>query len=712
MIERICIRKSAISSSFLLFLCGNLLQLLGCKDGFNLVTAFTPVYPSSMPSPTAPPTTRLNEYYGDYMPTKTSPEHRNRRGQPTAVGTSTATTPASIRMDGLLRMSNHNHGNHHNNNENYYDDFGDDFRSSYFDNFSEMSNTNAENSEKDENFSSLTTHRDEECILLEWNLSNLLSHDPSTEPKLIPLIDVCDAAKKAIREDPTITQLQSKKYDGKLNEGLAPYRMFVQNYNQDIGHDGRFSVFTGKNDGASLQSEVVFSTEKPLEYIRTMLSTTAGTTEKKLHPADRRRVEEETVVFVPGLHMLHEAVGKNDGERTSNERVQYYSQVLDGLPMAQLHAGTYSDKKDKIQIEITRDSLFALKSFGLLVNNPNESSQERRQKMMKQGEKVYCHLNTKDLDILRTVVSRARLAPFHVPVDEEDDNSSNTCLKKTLIRLIDLAVKSTLAESMEYKGKRSDRNKASHLVLMANSASCSIVASALGEWKRYQTDEEESTEIIESLLREAVTVVTMGAICQNFVDGPAYIHVSMHDDPLASTWGASKDRPGGGKDAVYLHGISPYVSVSSFSAVEGNQVKKKQHLGGLDQNDAHNMDACAVQFLSLVRRINAISSFRDLYNVANQDPDQLDIKASLFAINYHKQQQGQLELPPHLDDELLPSMIRATGGDRRLWNAKEQLGEDGVDGDDSPLPSLDYAEALLTNQLGYNIYDEIVKACG
>merc|ERR1711862_374093 len=115
---------------------------------------------------------------------------------------------------------------------------------------------------------------------------------------------------------------------------------------------------------------------------------------------------------------------------------------------------------------------------------------------------------------------------------------------------------------------------------------------------------------------------------------------------------------------------------------------------------------------SLVRRINAISSFRDLHYVANLDPDQLDIKASLFAINYQRLQKGQLELPPHLDDELLPSMIRATGGDRWLWNAKEQLGEDGVEGDDSPLPSLDYAEAFLTNQLGYNIYDEIVKACG
>jgi len=708
MIERVYIRKSMISSIFLLFICGNLSLSGGAgKNGFVVVTAFTPVYPSSVPSPTAPPTTRLNEYYGDYLPTKTSPEQRARRGQPTAVGSSTTTTPAAIRMDGLLRMSNHNHGNHQNSNNNdYYDDFGDDFRSSYFDNYSDMKNFNAENNKKEQTSPSQKTCSDEECVNLDWNLSNLLSQDPSTEPKLIPLIDVCDAAARAIKNGPTLTSLQSTQYDGKLDEGVAPYRMFVQNYNQDIGHDGRFSVFTSKNEGASLQSDVVFSTENPLEYIRTVLSTTSGCTKKQHQSEDDNRRQDETVVFVPGLHRLHEAGGKMDGERTSTERVQYYSQVLDGLHMAQIHAGTFSDRRDEIQIEITRDTLFALQSFGLLTINAEETRQEKRRRTLKYGKKVHCSVNTKDLDILRTVVSRAKLAPFYVPSEEDGENSASSCLKKTVLRLIDVAVKSTLAESVESEGKDSTQKKLPHLVLMANSASCSIVASALAEWKQHRIDEGQSVEIMDRLMRDAVTVVTMGAVCQNFVDGPAYIHVSMHDDCFAASWGASKDKPGGGKDAVYLNGISPYI------ADEGSQKKEKRHFGGLDENDAHNMDACAVQYLSLVRRINAISSFRDLYDVGNQDSDKLDIKASLFAINYQKQQKGQLEMPPHLDDELLPSMIRATGGDRWLWNPKVQLGEDGVDGGDSPLPSLDDAEALLTNQLGYNIYDEIVKACG
>jgi len=711
MINTLYIRKSTLLSVLLLLFSGNI-SVLNDRSATNimLAAAFTPVYPSSQPSPTAPPTTRLNEYYGDYSPPVSSPKTRARRCQPTAGGGSTTISPAAIRMDGLLRMSNRNHGAHNDDDDDdYYDDFGEDFCSEYFDSWSDSvlssDNLRASSSQQGYSLSASNTCGDGDCMSLEWNLSNLLTQDQSTDPKLIPLIDVCDAASKAMENDPSLESLQSMQYNGELADVVAPYRMFIRNYNQDIGHDGRFSVFTSNNEGATLQSDVVFSKANPLEYVRNVLSTSDFNKKKPNNYG-----KGETVVFVPGLHTLHEANGKNDGERTSTERVRYYSQVLDGLPMAQIHAGTFSDQKKDIVIEITRDTLFALQSFGLLVKETEEDRQERRRRSFKRGEKVRCRLNTKDLDIIRTVVSRANLAPFSIPGDGGEENPSSSTLKKTLLRLVDVAVKSTLAGSLSTDVEHTSRKMSPHLVLMANSASCSIVASALAEWKHHQIKGGESVEKMDQLLRDAVTVVTMGAVCETFVDGPAYIHVSMHDDSLASSWGPSKDREGGGKDAVYLNGISPYVCVSS-EADRGRR-KNKKHYGGLDENDAHNMDACAVQYLSLVRRINAISSFRNLYDVASQAPDQLDISASLFAINYQKLQKGQLEMPPHLDDELLPSMIRATGGDRWLFNPKVQLGEDGVDGDDSPLPSLDYAEGFLTNQLGYNIYDEIVKACG
>merc|ERR1712154_51420 len=92
-----------------------------------------------------------------------------------------------------------------------------------------------------------------------------------------------------------------------------------------------------------------------------------------------------------------------------------------------------------------------------------------------------------------------------------------------------------------------------------------------------------------------------------------------------------------------------------------------------------------------------------------------DIHTSFFAIdsvyNIDNQSAGQLIIPPHMDCDLIPAMVRATGGERWLWNPTLQLGEDGVEGLDSPLPSLEYAQAEIENQLGYNSYDEIVENC-
>jgi hypothetical protein len=180
----------------------------------------------------------------------------------------------------------------------------------------------------------------------------------------------------------------------------------------------------------------------------------------------------------------------------------------------------------------------------------------------------------------------------------------------------------------------------------------------------------------------------------------------MNDDPLANSLGITKVKPeGGGKDAVVMQALSPYLlddDDENSSATKGDYIYK---------NDAHNIDSCVIQYLSLVKRINGVTSFREMYNVgiADADSKKLDISASLFAVDYRSV--GQLIIPPRIDCELIPAMIRATGGERWLWNPTFQLGEGGVEGFDSPLPSLEYAQAELENQLGYNSYDEIVENC-
>ena len=622
-----------------------------------------------------------------------------------------------------------------------------------------------------------------------WNLPVLLSQDTGTEAMLIPLMDVYNAAMAGNQSEtscgasarleakpinpqkessPPLSRqwaqsIESLDYTGKLSPNLAPFRLFVRKYSQDMVHDGRFSIF-GPDDehnngtdsdnkvdeGASLQPEVVFSMDDPLGYIRDFLSyRDEDQNSNRFCSIDSSRDNccDEVVVFCPGLHTIHERIEKgirNDetgpsiqqkeiAQRTSMERVKYYSKVLDGLPMAQIHAGTYLDRGD-IDIKLTLDTIKALQSFDLLLedqhnlqNKSNKANikEDIEREMINDGVAgtdsdgaVWC-MRAKDLDIVRTVLSRANLAPFDLAERQSNDDDDTERLKRTMIKLIDTAVNNNKPViRRKPKPKKSSSSQSPHLVLITYSATSNILAAALAEWKHRATTaanvddvKKEGQKILseekaELLLHQAVTVVTIGALCKGFVDGPAYIHISMHDDILASSLGVSKQSPdGGGKDAVYLHGISPYALFSS-----GDETLSNRRSVDINANDAHNMDACAVQYLSLVRRINGIASFRDLYDIANKDPHktELDIKASLFPMNYNTV--GQLEMPPHLDDELLPSMIRATGGDRWLWNPKLglQLSDDGggVDGFDSR-----YAEAFLTNQLGYNVYDEIVKAC-
>jgi len=635
-------------------------------------------------------------------------------------------------------------------------------------------------------------------LSLDWNLVSLLSCDRTTDAKCIPLIDVYDAAVHASSVESFDTEIDfdddentgylvptespstnnvvgidddsgmqddekkeeyrvpselpstnyndidsfspSKTYDGPLPPSVLPYRMFVNDYNRDMDHDGRFSVFDADSSvsdenhvdmgSPSLQSDVVFCMDNPLEYIRDNLS----------YSGTRSIKGEETVVFIPGLHTSH-GIKTNQRkdynkrecqyQRSSSDRVKYYSQVLDGVPMALLHKGTHIDRnlnRNNLDIILTSDTINSLISFNLLtIDCINSLSRDAG---AIKAKRVY-QLRTRDLDIIHTVLSRAGSTPYC-----QDLQSDAKGLKHTLIRLIDVAVESVREEYGVPSSSSSSKSGTSpHLVLMTYSATSNVLMAALSEWKNRVTtsvnpdtksneyregsdvDENHSNQNFEKkvvseeeaeyLLRKALTVVTLSCLSKGFIDGPAYIHVSMNDDNLVSSLGVSKLNPeGGGKDAVYLHALSPYLiddpePTSNF----------------LYKNDAHNIDSCVIQYLSLVRRINGASSFREMYNLGTADADstKLDINPSLFAVNsifsVHSGNVGQLDIPPRIDYELIPAMIRATGGERYLFNPTLQLGDGGVEGFYSPLPSLEYAQAELENQLGYNVYNEIFDNC-
>ena len=624
--------------------------------------------------------------------------------------------------------------------------------------------------------------------LLDWELQPLLSSDPSMEARYIPLMQVYDAAASAaeenaygedadlgLEEDNTIPShapsilpsrvtdgtgspagpVQSQSYDGPLSPSVAPYRMFVRDYSRDMGHNGRFTVFGDNHQGdappinedteethntsPSLQSDVVFAMDDPLAFIRDNLSY-GGKTNKK---------GDETVVYIPGLHTAHNPTtsSQNDNDlvdtRPSPERLKYISQVLDGMPIAQIHAGTHIDQGN-LDIELTSDTIQSLLSFGLLSDTCRNDLLLRlpMDEDSALPRKARYRLRARDLDIIHTVLSRDGSVSLPRTVGDKYLGSDTKGLKDTLIRLIDIAVRSVREEK---SSSASGTPSSPHLVLMTYSATSNVLVAALSEWKnRVTTPIEESHQHLlsdnesttafcrdgvgvgvdesgggdnlrrkvfseqeaELLLHKALTVVTISSLSQGFVDGPAYIHVSMNDDPLASTLGVSKSNPeGGGKDAVIMQALSPYL----YDDEDENDASNNNNC--IYKNDAHNIDSCVMQFLSLVRRINGVTSFREMYNVGIADADEkkLDISASLFAVDIRSV--GQLVIPPRIDCELIPAMIRATGGERWLWNPEFQLGEGGVEGFYSPLPSLEYAQAELENQLGYNSYDEIVEKC-
>jgi len=479
---------------------------------------------------------------------------------------------------------------------------------------------------------------------------------------------------------------------GSLPPELERFRLFTRCYNYDKGHSGRFPVF--ESDGASLQPEALFSMEKPLSFIRDVLSQGGDPSYPTL---------DEAVVFGgPGHTPLCDHTNRH---RTSPMRLDYYCKVLGGLPMADIHVGTQRDMGD-IDISIQSSTADILLKNNLIMNDENDP--EHSQHLVKTDETSRIHLRGSDRDNIGLT-----LAAHGV------QNYQNTALQKTFVRLIDTAV-SNIQESAIYELNQSfefgyscetiheECEKEPHLVLIAYSGTSIDVAASVKTWKeKALRSKGMSMEEAEVLLRKSVTIVTLGAISQSFPDGPAYIHVSMRDDPLVSSFGVSSAKSlGGGKDAVYLHSFSPYYFRLGRNGVGNTYTANGVDTGDGISNDAHNLDSGLVQLLAIIMRVNGLRTFRKLYELGST-PRDLDIAPSLFAIKYSN---NDLDLPPNLDEEILPAMIRATGGNQWLWNTMDALGDDGIDGEDSPIPSEDDSNVILEAQFGYDAYEDICNS--
>ena len=523
--------------------------------------------------------------------------------------------------------------------------------------------------------------------LIPWNLPKLLeiaNDDSDDDYRKRLLQDVYSAAMVALETQEKMTSMEYPSETSLPFVEIEPVRRFLRSYSHDRGHHGRFAVPFGDESGKdqiSLPANLVFSMDRPLTYLRNVLSYPPGGSSNKGGFQRNKQERDEVVLFLPGPNTPFQQ--PSPAHRPgSGEQLQHLSQVLlEGMPLTLLQVKSHTTMVDHddwnatLTVPLQPELLEALESSKIV------ERESKADHFVEKTDNAY-RVKTSDLDIIQSCCSPA---------------TSDDALITTLVKLIDSAVQSVLQDTPEEP----------HLVLFTCSTTARMVATAIEKWKNLVTsrntfpssiaDDYSRTRSMnikqeEELLQEALTVVTMSSLCRHFPDGPAYVHISMHDDPLVAKFGVTRKEPRGvGKGALILQTVSPY---KSNTADKGSQSTTM-----LYNTDAHNINACAIQFLSLVLRINGVTSFRQLYNMGSRPTAKLDIEKSLYALNYDDTV-GDLELP---QDELLISIIKATGAERWLWNH--------YDNDDSALPNFHTAEALIIEHLGYGVYEEIFEAC-
>ena len=477
---------------------------------------------------------------------------------------------------------------------------------------------------------------------LKWNICRLLEHigdDSSNATNL--LFELYRHAGIAVDNSESGENHTSEIKEQELPLPLVSMRRFLRSSN----HEGCFKIFHNSSVAStmSLPPALLFSMDQPLTFVQEELSYPRSNGDSKkgmLHDKS-----EAVICCVSKEHHL-----------------EYTSRFLDNMPLAQLCMGYFSDCK----VAIDREILFKLQSLGILERDTTWSLESK--------DIIQCKVLSNDLDVIGNILSS------YISLQNQEEPEFQRESQSTLIKWIDYAVDSTRKCMLGTSDEP-------HLVIITHSTHALVVASAISSWKQQKLQNSTYKKLhVEDLLHEAVTVVTIGATCQQFCDGPAYIHISMYDDVLAQRFGPSeKNASGGGRNAVYFHTWSPF-----------NEVKGE--LKYLSDNDTHNMNACSIQFLYLVMRINGITSFRGLYNSAKfVDPHEiLDISPRNFAIDYTRHKLGDLVIPPNIDDELLPAMIHATGAEKLFWN------EGG-----GALPDDEESKCYLEEYFGYNAFEEI-----
>lgn len=447
----------------------------------------------------------------------------------------------------------------------------------------------------------------------------------------------------------------------------------VNTFNHDEGHAGRYAVPSADDVGGSISSSYVHDREDVFEYIYKQLLYNAP------FAPECGNEFNNLCVISPGLNTPLQP-GVRD--IPAPKRTRFYIAVMQCIPMAQLHLGSSLDQpevcvntKGPFGVHILLRQLRKIFDYFSGDNNDEEEDDDEGSS----GKHPHCGELDDYVDNIYDASTKTdgsqddHLADSgKLPNAEEDTTDvagfvptvradGNIVFSSRLIDVIQAGLSEfSLVDTPLKKAYRFLLSQSRPVTLIAYSRSSMEVKAAIHEYISSQKDRDACRK----QLLANVTVVTVGAACRFFPDGPAYLHVSSFNDELVALRGVCSARPrGAGANSVFLHCKTPFAKSAA---------------------DHHNMAVAAAPLLAIALEHNSVASLRSLW--------ELGIKR-------------ELKLPPNVD-LLVRAMIVLTNGEHMMFNKEKAMKDLPSD----IMPSLQDAQLRLQQSLGHDFVNRAL-AC-
>lgn len=439
----------------------------------------------------------------------------------------------------------------------------------------------------------------------------------------------------------------------------------VNTFNHDEGHAGRYAVPNADQVGGSISSTYVHDRGDAFEYIFKHLLYNAP------FAPDCKDGHNGLCFISPGLNTPLQP-GVRD--IPAPKRTRFYIAVMQCIPMAQLHLGSSLDQPE---VCVNTSGPFGvhilLQQLRKIFDYFSGGKEEEEEDVDEGSSGKHPHRDELD-DYVESIYDvSTKTDGSHddhlpnsgeVPNAEEDTtdvagfvptvrDDGNIVFSSRLIDVIQAGLSEySLIDTPLKKAYRFLLSQSRPVTLIAYSRSSMEIKAAVHEFISSQNDRDACRK----QLLANVTVVTIGAACRFFPDGPAYLHVSSFNDELVNLRGVCSARPrGAGANSVFLHCKTPFAKNAA---------------------DHHNMAVAAAPLLAIALEHNGVSSLRALWELGIRQ---------------------KMNLPPNIDT-LVRAMIVFTNGEQMMFNKEKAM----KDLPSSTLPNLQDAQLQLQQSLGHD----------